>query len=197
MSEIDIQIRQDHKRGCGWRRPGGKYLVGGEMVAPCGKLPHSLDHCPTCNRGIKPSRGWTWINAKALLLPGHCKLDPKTICATCCLRDPPERAGLLWIGGKFYPTPEAFTSEAAKLGISRRIAQIPKDFKVGETLVLLAHRRVSFSWGEEHPHPGIFAAFIPRAIEYVVKGDESPEQLERVQKQGCTLVRIERVEGDS
>ncbi len=33
----------------------------------------------------------------------------------------------------------------------------------------------------------------PSALEYVVRGDEAPEELERLVKQGFTLVRIERV----
>lgn len=195
MSRIVIEVRQDRKRGCGWRQPGGKYLVGGELAAPCGKLPLKLDRCPTCDHGIKPGRGWAWIGAKALFPAGYCLPEPCD-CDVCCLYKPPDWAGLLWIGGAFYSTPEKFTAEAAKLGVSRRIAQIPRDFKVGETLVLLAHRMVSFSWGDEHPRPGIFAAFIPRAIEYVVKGDESPEQLERLQSHGCTLVRVEHLEDE-
>ena len=48
-------------------------------------------------------------------------------------------AGLLWIGEKFYKTPAEFDAEAMQLGVSRRIHAIPRQFKVGETWILLAH----------------------------------------------------------
>lgn len=190
MSESHIETRFDSVRGCGWRKAGGKYLVGGELGQPCGKLPFKLDRCPCCGHGIKPACGWTSVGAHGLLGSGYC-LPEDCDCESCLLREPPERAGLLWIGGRFYATPESFTREAARLGISRRISQIPKGLVVGETVVLLAHREVAFAWGSE-PSPGIFAAFVPRAIEYVVRGDELTMELERLVKQGCTLVHIER-----
>jgi hypothetical protein len=193
MTEIRIETRIDRERGCGWRQAGGKYLVGGQLCRPCGKLPFQLDRCPCCDHGIKPSRGWTWTGARLLLNTVFCH-SPTCDGGTCVLWNPPEKAGLLWIGGQFY-TPESFTREAAALGISRRIAQVPKDFQVGETLVLLAHREIEFAWGQE-PKPGIFAAFVPAAIEYVVRGDEAPAELERLMRQGCTPVKVERGDED-
>jgi hypothetical protein len=50
-----------------------------------------------------------------------------------------DRAGLLWIGAKFYKSAEAFDREAAELGVSRRISAIPRGFKMGETWILFAH----------------------------------------------------------
>ncbi len=193
MNEIHIETRIDSERGCGWRKPGGKYLVGGELCRPCGKLPMPLERCPCCDEGIKPSRGWTWIGAAALIGVGHCSgsFGCETIPPKCPLFEPPELAGLLWIGEKFYDCPEAFIQETYQHGISRRISQIPHGFRVGETLVLLAHRKVLFGSAREGK-PGIFGAFIPRAIEYVVHGQETPAELERLVKQGCTLVKVER-----
>lgn len=193
-----IQVRRDRVRGCGWRKPGGKYLVGGSLCQPCGKLPKELCRCPVCDAGIKPARGFTWIGARVLFGVGECELSQgleDRHCDFCVLREPPERAGLIWVGGRFYGTPEAFTGEVAELGVSRRISQIPKGFKVGETLVLLAHREITFRWGED-PRPGIFAAFIPQAIEYIVTGRETADELERLEKQGCTLVRVVRDTGE-
>jgi hypothetical protein len=194
---MNIELRHDHERGCGWRKPGGKYLIGGKLCAPCGKLPHMLDLCPTCGHGIKPTRGWTWIGAKVLLGSRSCT-DTESFCVGCLLRVPPEWAGLLWIGERFY-TPDAFIAEAARLGICRRIARVPKDLVIGETLVLLAARNIYCQVAGFVPHdvlfnykPGIFAAFVPTALEYVVKGNESEEELERLVRWGFTLVRIER-----
>jgi hypothetical protein len=105
--------------------------------------------------------------------------------------------GLLWCGEKFYKTPQDWMREARLQGVSRRISTVPNDFVVGETWVLMAHpkavRRVDDE-GETTYHPGIFQAFLPTAIEYVVKGDETEEELARKVKWGITLVRIERVE---
>jgi hypothetical protein len=190
-SEIPIETTYDEKRGCGWRKPRAKYLVGGYLCRPCGKLPIPLERCPVCQHGIKRSRGWTWIGALSLIGPGACDHEADCRGADCTLFDPPERAGLLWVGSQFYPTPESFIREADRIGICRRLAQIPKDFRVGETLVFLAHREVWFEMFAE-PRPGIFAAFTPHAIEYVVGGDEAPEELERLVKQGCTLVKVVR-----
>lgn len=140
-----IQERVDQERGCGWRKPGGYYLVNDGPSAACGRLPVKLDICPTCSGGIHFSRGWTWVNGVALLNGSHCTLSLEE-CVPCLLTfqrhenmERLKRCGLLWVGEKFYKTPEDFMSEAKEMGISRRIANVPNDFKVGETLVLFAH----------------------------------------------------------
>ena len=198
---IEIQVRRDRKRGCGWRKPGGKYLIGGRLCAPCGKLPHFLEPCPTCGATIQPIRGWRWIDAHEIFGVGICDQDSDDLdCVGCVLANPPDRAGLIWIGDTFY-SPAEFVAEAAQLGISRRIACVPKGFRVGETLVLFAARRVPrfgtddalFRELPTRDGPAIFAAFVPMALEYVVRGDESEEELQRLVDQGFTPVRIERV----
>jgi hypothetical protein len=117
---------------------------------------------------------------------------------------PVGKVGLLWIGEQFYPTPADFSDEAARLGISRRISSIPKDFEVGKTWVALAHRkaiqRVCECGGKEdcadcggdgvQSIPAIFRMFRPEAIEYVVKGTESDGELEAMEKRGITPVRV-------
>jgi hypothetical protein len=246
---MEVQVRQDSKRGCGWRKPGGMYLVADGPGRSCGKLPLPLERCPTCNGGIKPTRGWTWVESGPILNQATCSnskvggpfdsveewADSVDKCLTCplSLKDL-GRVGLLWIGGKFYETPDDFTRESVELGISRRISAVPKDFIPGETWVLLAHRdgikRVcgacqgeglvidavanSASEGEMPLEgakrcgdcdglgftmiPAIFSVFRPSAIEYVVKGDETDEELESLGERSITPVRVERVktEGD-
>ena len=49
------------KRGCGYRKEGGLYLVGGGLSAPCDRMPYPLDRCKTCGGGIKFTRGHTWL----------------------------------------------------------------------------------------------------------------------------------------
>lgn len=188
-------IRESHeaKRGCGYRKGGGLYLVSGALNRPCGKLPAPMHVCPTCSQGIKPTRGFTWINAKAIFAGITCtRKDTTDIssvveCVSCvCGNMAAEHGGLLWIGGSFYENSEIFSLEAATQGISRRIAMVPRGFKVGETVVYLAHRKVPTL----QDTAGIFAAFIPSAIEYVVKGTESDEELESIEKRGISLVKV-------
>jgi hypothetical protein len=103
----------------------------------------------------------------------------------------------LWCGERFYKTPQDWMREARGQGVSRRISTVPNDFVVGETWVLMAHPKAitrTDDGGEMTYHAGIFTAFKPTAIEYVVKGDESEEELARKVKRGITLVQIERVQ---
>ena len=50
------------RRGCGYRKVGGLYLMGGTGGMPCCKMPIPLHVCPTCHGGIKQTRGWSWID---------------------------------------------------------------------------------------------------------------------------------------
>ena len=137
----------ESRRGCGYRKVGGLYLVGPKLEAGCGRLPFELHVCPVCKSGIKQTRGWVWVEPKALLAgTGPCNTTARGMmaCLMCPLSNPEllgERAGLLWVGGKFYPEADDFTREAAEMGVSRRIRAVPKGFKVGEHFVLIAHPR--------------------------------------------------------
>ena len=226
---MGIRTSVEGRRGCGYRKPGGLYLMGGKLGAPCGKLPLECKRCPTCDHGLKPTRGWTWIDPREWFKDGNCQgllplpdgmaerltAEP---CVGCPLYHPPERAGLIWIGEQHYATPRHFAGEAARVGVSRRLPtlSIPKGLKIGETLVLLAHQKgikvecpdckglgqitVDFvplkcencgTTGHVHAS-AIFAAFTPTALEYVVKGDESDEELKALEDRGIDLVKVER-----
>jgi hypothetical protein len=219
---VDIREAIEAKRGCGYRSGGGTYIVTDKGVhAPCGKLPFILERCPTCSGGIKFCRSWTWINPAALFAARGCApdpvpFDPTAGCRACPLKDPPEQAGLLWIGEKFYPTPADWMKEADRMGVSRRLPAVPNGFVLGETWVLVAHKkavelpcdacrerqRTALNPAElQHlceackgkgviHRPAIFHAFKPQRIEYVVKGDETEEELERIVKRGIELVRV-------
>lgn len=177
-----IVDRYEAPRGCGRRKPGGKYLVSGGPAVDCGRLPLPLDRCPTCGHGIKATRGWTWLDLKPLTESRACGAPLKE-CDSCPLGAPdgPTQAGLLWVGSAFYSTPKEFLREASRMGISRRIAQVPKGFEIGRTWVLLAHRK---------PAPHAFAMFRPERIEYVVRDEDTPERLEKLAARGFTLVRV-------
>jgi hypothetical protein len=154
------------------------------------------------------------VNGTALFAERECAGGN---CSVCPLSRPLGRCGLLWIGEQFYPTPGHWLREANGQGISRRIPAVPKDFVLGQTWVLCAHRkaieeecpvcsevmracdadRVSLS---DCPRckgtgivytAGIFHVWRPSAIEYVVKGDETDEQLAALEKRGITPVKVE------
>lgn len=183
-----IKTLIEGKRGCGYKQPGGIYLIAGSIGEPCGKLPIPLLICPCCGSGIKPSRGWTWIDYWNLIKDHPCKIKG---CKGCVPFDGSvEKFGLLWIGEKFYKSPEIFTAEIKRMGISRRIKSIPHDFKLGETWILLAHRKTIISKNETFP--GIFNAFKPVEMQYVIKGDESEKELDRLEKRGFTIVDIKK-----
>ena len=132
--------------GCGWRKAGGMYMIGGDLMEPCGLLPIELEVCPCCGAGIKPARGWTWISRGMLgmleCVHGKClKHDGRPQCEP--FDGSVQRMGLLWVGEKFYTNAEVFAREAVAQGISRRITAIPLGFVIGVTCVLLGHRKAS------------------------------------------------------
>lgn len=184
-------------RGCGYRKVGGIYLVGSVTGIGCGKLPIALVECPTCGQGIKQSRGWTWVNPSKLIGRKNCS-NHKDLCAgRCVLSDVKklgDKAGLLWIGQQFYPSHQAFFSEAEQLGISKRISKIPRGFKLNETAVLLAHPAGLYKLPKYEPIPAIVGAFIPTGIEKIVTQSAldsmSTEDIEHHKKLGIRLVPV-------
>lgn len=154
-----VRISYESERGCGYRKEGGLYMMGGQLALPCGRLPMEMTVCPTCNAGIKPTKGWTWINPQALFgiedsamhvsseqgcIKNQVEIKGKecgyVYCSSCYVGSPPERAGLIWIGTAFYEDAAAFAAEAREMGISRRIPAVPNDFEAGKTVVYLGHR---------------------------------------------------------
>jgi len=154
----------EKKRGCGYRKVGGLYMVSGNLGRPCGRLPLELHVCPVCTAGIKQTRGWQWVKPAQLLADAKpcSELGKVTTldvvmdrsCVSCPagnLAALGEKCGLIWVGGTFYPEADDFMREAASMGVSRRIPAVPKDFKLGETWVLVAHPKAvtrTVPWGE-------------------------------------------------
>lgn len=167
----------------------------------CNKLPIQLVVCPCCNQGIKPSRSGGWIDSK-FVLNAPCFGSDKN-CGTCGMSDPKrlgDRLWNIWIGESFYPTPEDFVKESMQpgpdgrpMGVSRRVNSIPKGFTIGETWVSLSHRFCktgTTAEGLPELNPGIFQVWRPSFIEYVVKGTETDEELDRLEKRGFTLIKV-------
>lgn len=98
---------------------------------------------------------------------------------------------LLWVGHKFYRTVDQYLSEATRMGISRRVKAIPHNFELGKTWVWLAHiEAVRHEDGTFEP--AVFHAFCPQRMEYVVADGDDDEKLDRLEKQGFTIVRVTR-----
>lgn len=193
-------------RGCGYRKPGGKYLVSGwGPTIACGKLPIKLDTCPCCGLGLKPTRGWSWLDLRFI------KQECAGPCQTCPIGEHRVTGpvGLIWIGETFYKTPADYLAEAERQGFSRRLHTIPKGFKLGETWVALAHRKAipkpcECRSGGGQPlkacrhcsgtgtayDRGIFHLWRPSGLDYVVTGEESTEELERFEERGFRLVKV-------
>jgi hypothetical protein len=195
-STATVKTVVDSQRGCGWRKPGGLYFRCDGIMVPCGKLPVPLAVCPCCSAGIKPARGWTWFNPRPFLAVKPCSLkaEEPDRCQLCPMETAPERAGLLWIGEKFYPTPEDYQAESRKLGVSRRITRIPQGYKPGDR-IYLAHRKAIKGTDEKGAPtfgPGIFTTFVPDRIEYITKGTEKPEELAALVERGITPVKVVR-----
>ena len=211
------------RRGCGYRVVGGLYIVVDGKGGLCDRLPYPLESCRHCGQGIKQTRGHFWLapdffGPHLVESPGapdggaECpdtKKDP-----LCWPEDP---ALLLWVGEAFYPPPAHFDEEAAKMGISRRIAAVPRGFKANSTWVILAHPRIAkcddCKGAGGLPDPslpldplatikcarcagsgwigGAFTAFRPSRIELLLKqSDATPERIEREAKRGITVVAV-------
>jgi hypothetical protein len=194
-------------RGCGYRKVGGLYLCGEGGSLACDRLPYELVTCPTCGAGVKFSRGFQWLNwstyaGEHSVLNDGCRCGwiegIGSICPACHPKDKPQPYGLLYVGEQFY-TPQSFIEEALDMGVSRRIAAVPRKLKLGETWVLFAHISACGTRQEKQDGgtmktvgiPGIFYAFRPTRIEKLIwKSDAKPEYLEELQKAGIIPVII-------
>lgn len=214
-------------RGCGYRKVGGMYLCGEYTSMPCDRLPLPLTTCPVCGQGIKVSRGFTEVNPYRLWGPhDYSDRDDKSgiyiqkcndrlrPCHVCDPQDQP--AYIMLVGAGNYKTPESFLDEADGMGISKRIPFIPKELKLGSTVVYLTHPQAC----EIKVHPvlqqamaiveeaqtmkprlletekvervmGIFCAFIPKRIEKLIwESEATPEELEKLRKRNITPVIV-------
>lgn len=189
-----IHIRVDQKRGCGYRKGGGLYFVSGGRSKPCGKLPIEVGLCPCCGQGIQQHRGIEWVTSELIdaATCSQAECAGKQCFPFCVVK----RYAMMWVGEKFYKTPDHFEQEVAQMGISKRLPFVPKGFVVGTDWVLLAHPKTPFfdAAGNCELKKAIFMAFCPQAIEYVVKGTETPEELQALADQGITLVQVVKAE---
>lgn len=192
----DVLVIIEQRRGCGHRRPGksgyGIYLIGPAANKPCGRIPFPLSRCPCCGGGIKPARGFTFIEPARLFGPAdqapECSIgrNRRNLCPGCPMGAgrPDGQHGLIWIGERYYKTPADFMHEAATMGVSRKLGKVPRDFVLGETWVYLAHRCAVPVFEEGNGityEPGVFTAFLPTGIDLVIADEHKvPEKAERL-----------------
>lgn len=191
----------ESKRGCGYRKIGGLYLVGNPSGARCDRLPIALEICKCCGQGIKQTRGFTWVDIAGLVggdhllgdspaMPIHCNCAK--FCPLCHNVASMGRGGLLWIGTQFYPTIEAFEAEAGLLGISRRITTVPRGFEIGKTWLLLAHSRGIIKPSDDLTCkyvPAIFRVWKPERLERIyTESQRGSEAVQADEKRGITPV---------
>lgn len=204
------------RRGCGYRKAGGTYLVGGGVGMPCDRLPFELSVCPCCSGGIKPSLGWTWIKPDLLFEGPHTKLLGNQVkylapcldrpqCWLCADPGKFEKAGLIWIGGKFYPSPAEFLKEGLAMGFSRRIKAVPQGFKISQPIFLAHRKTIERPPTEEDflrnpklkrteliiPVPGIFYVWMPQRIEKIFNESErGSESVQDTEKRGIVPIFV-------
>jgi hypothetical protein len=199
------------ERGCGYRKPHGMYLITLGPGVSCDRLPVPIAPCECCGFEPKQFRSFTWV-------PGNWLGDHRGAVGTVDGKSSNRHRGprcpdkktdpvcsgsgeprlLMWVGRKFY-SPDEFAAEAAKLGISKRIPDIPDGLVVGKTWVFMGHPdacQEPLSWamhwlfedGEVYRAPGIFQAFVPQAIEIILF--ESEATAERIAKEEARGVKV-------
>lgn len=168
------------RRGCGYRKVGGLYLCSDNAGGPCCRLPLLLTVCPTCNAGIKQTRTFQWIDPRPWFADGACTASKgQELHCPVARGGLGERVGLMWVGEQFYKTPAHFQREAMDLGISRRIAGVPRGLELGVTWVLLCHPKVCSALDVETGKlvwtPGIFRIMRPTRIDKIVLASEAAD----------------------
>jgi hypothetical protein len=213
------------RRGCGYRKIGGLYLAADPGLAlVCDGLPLPLEPCGCCAFTPPFSRNLQRIQAEYIIQAEEklhlkrwmaTKYDSKPhtglpdcscpeMCPMCHSEGQKAQGislGLMFVGAKNY-TPESFIQESVKMGISKRIPDLPSWLKLGETWVFLAHQKVpnhklEANGGllEKEPEymKAIFYGFKPQRVEMPVwKGDLTDQEILKLEEQGITPVLLER-----
>lgn len=178
------------RRGCGFRKVGALYLIGGLLWNPCDRLHMPLDVCSACGQGLHFTRSFTRIDAYRLW-GNHIGCEEDHGCVMC--RPPVGASFLMMVGGKFYTVNE-FVLEAMEMGACKRIPFIPKELVLGKTVVYLAHKQAIYlgtTGSKDNYQLGIFCAFVPSAVEMLVwESKATPEYLKSLEERGITAVLV-------
>ena len=216
MSHPAISISLEAQRGCGYRKPGAMYLVNDGPGEACGRIPFPLTVCSCCGEGFRPSRGYRWVDGQRILETAPaCAYLPDNCREACAFRSGNEeavgRAILIWVSADSYPTVGDFMKEAERMGVSRRITgdALPRGLVIGETWIFLAHKEAIYPGDIAAQYPqaldpqeiadladaskrtaGVFHAFQPSRVEYVVTGEETDEEIESMVARGISPVQV-------
>jgi hypothetical protein len=181
------------ERGCGYRKKGGTYLFCDvDAVIPCPSLPIGLpDRCPVCGEEIEMFRGIKVINPQKFFTNPQkvmIKCNPMAV-SKCVACYPPELGALMWVGKKYY-TKDLFMQESVRMGISKRIAKIPKGLAPGNPIYFVHPEAFPPEAGKVRGTPGIFTAARISAFHRII--DEAQEKDEKfikeLEDQGITPV---------
>lgn len=213
--DMQVDIIEEPERECGQRHSGptgvGLYLVGGGIPMHCGRLPFPLSACIHCGHQYEHSRGFTWINPEKMFSAD--KFPLLSSCDGACRYCPMgnlsivgDKAGLMWVGRKFYKTPDDFRNEAFSHpnGVCKRINELPNDFIIGKHIVYLAHVDAVDVYlpddDETVKAPGVFMSFKPQRLEGVIdSADYIPERAVKLKEKygdAFRLVQIVSPESD-
>ena len=178
------------RRGCGYRKVGGLYLVSGGVWASCDRLPIEIGACPVCGHGLQFTRALTEINPFRLW-GDHQDCRDTFICHAC--RPDDGVAYVMGVGERYY-TPQNFITEGNMMGVCKRIPYIPKNMVLGQTWVYLSHHKLIYVGkenGKDVYKQGIFAAFRPERVEMLLwKRQATKKKLKELEKRGITPVIV-------
>lgn len=208
----------ESERGCGYRKIGGLYLASdlGVQIA-CDALPLPLDPCGCCGFEPFPTRGLQRLKANYIQFlsdrkhkdMGIAECQDDAGCPVCYPWGNADREcdslnlGLMFVGGSYY-TPKSFIEESLKLGVSKRIPEIPAWLILGKTWILLAHKEVPLVDGvpvyelkgmamqEPETKAVVFYAFKPQRVEVPLwKGSVTDEEIMLMERHGVTPVLLD------
>lgn len=171
----EVSVRAEPERECGRRHAGpdgcGLYLVSDGIGMHCDRLPFILLNSE--GEPIKHFRGVKEIDPLELF---HDNAEPikdacTGLCAYCPMGGARMNYALLNFVGQDNYSLDQFNSEASRMGISRRISDVPNSFVFGQHWVYLAHldggSYLNPLSGQMERAPAIFKVFKPR-LEIVI-----------------------------
>ncbi len=94
---------------------------------------------------------------------------------------------LMWVGAAHYPTVTSFTREASKMGVSKRVAQVPVGVQLGKSLLFLAHDEAARVPCRSCKGKGVLKGKLQ--IELVKKVGRRWEPVTRPSKKGPVAIR--------
>ena len=219
LESLGLRYESPEKRGCGFRKPYGLYLVGMGLTIACDRLSLAFCDCAVCGNLPRFNRGVSKINP--LTLFGTHKSDRCKCLEGCYVCNPPDigietdipfmkgdvverikgtpQAYLMWVGRKYY-TERGFIEEAHLLGVSKRISRLPKGFDYRKSFIYLAIQHCVEETKGFDPKKqknvkkdGVFYAFRPKQVEYLIYDDEVTEELvKEFRAKGIEPVLIKR-----